>query len=134
MWMVRLLLLFVGILAVNFRLAVREAEFAAPVSIRIEGMSAQDVAHARLVLIDIFDSRQVIAPAYPGLWTCPPRCVVEVLLQFPQALPASEGVVSVMIGGESFTCPFQELESHARNLLAARADESRPGAGVCVLP
>ncbi len=110
MWMCRLLLLLVGIVAVNFQLALRQGESAAPVSIRLEGMDNKDVAGASLLLVDIFDSRQIVKPARGGVWKCPPRYIVEVLLQFPQA-PASDGVVRVMIGHESFTCAFQELES-----------------------
>jgi hypothetical protein len=111
MWMVvRLLLLFVGILIVNFQLLLRQGEFAVPLSVAVEGLSDQEAAGARLVTVDLFDVRKVVMPTAAGSWDCPPRLIVEVVLQLPDPQPTT-GAVRVTLGSETFTMALQQLES-----------------------
>lgn len=112
MWIFcRLFLLMAGVIVVNFQLALRQGEFATPISVRVEGLSERELADARLLVIDLVDSRQFIAPTAPGSWDCPPRCIVEVLLEFPAPVQ-SNATVHVTLGSEAFTFQLQELESY----------------------
>jgi hypothetical protein len=104
----RVLFLVVGILAVNFHLAIRHGEFAAPISVTLEGFSDKEIASARLWVLYL-SADQMIPPTRAGYWECPPRCISEVLLQFPETPQASDGIVRVQIGDKSFAVPFREL-------------------------
>jgi hypothetical protein len=111
MWVFcRLLLLFVGILVVNLQLSLRQGEFAAPVSVTVEGLTDEEIAGARLLTVDIFDAHKIVEATTPGSWECPPRFIVEVVLQFSDPQPPT-GSVRITIGSETFTMPLQELES-----------------------
>jgi hypothetical protein len=110
MWaLCRLLLLLAGVLVVNFQLALRQGEFALPLSVTVVGLNERQLAGARLHLVDLVETPQLITATSPGCWDCPPRCIVEVALQFAEPVPAN-GAVHVKLGGESFTFPLQELD------------------------
>ncbi len=109
----RVLLLVAAVLLVNFHLAIRQGEFAAPISVTLEGRSDTDLAEARLTAYYL-GSDAVIAPTRLGFWECPARCTVDVVLQFPEPLKSSDGIVRIDIGDRTFTLPLSELEAHGR--------------------
>jgi hypothetical protein len=107
----RLLLLVFGILVVSFHMSIRQGEFAAPIAVTLEGFRDEDVAAARLWAAYVVDTNELVPPSQTGYWKCPPRCTVQVFLQFPEPPQARDGVVRIEIGDKFFALPLGELES-----------------------
>src|ERR1019366_3556681 len=109
MWLAgRLILLVVGLLLINFQLAIRQGEFAAPMSVTLDGFSDSELRSARLHAV-YFGWDQVIAPTRAGSWDLPPRCVIHVVLEFSTP-PKMNSVVCVAIDDEIFGVPLHEFE------------------------
>ena len=112
MWVYwRLFLLVAGIMLVNFPLAIRQGEFAAPIAVRLEGFSERDIAVCRLRAVYLVDSPEVVPMTRPGYWECPERCISQIYLHFPEPPNASDGMVHLKIGDKAFALPLRELES-----------------------
>src|ERR1043166_2552470 len=104
----RLTFLLLGVLVVNFQLAIRQGEFAEPISITLEGFSATEIAGARLFAVYI-GSDQLVPTSSPGVWECPRRCVVTTALYFPEKPATETGIVHVKIGERTWTTPLHKL-------------------------
>ncbi len=107
----RLLLLLVGILLVNFQLAIRQGEFAEPISVTLTGFSALDVAFTRLIASSArSDQPGVIPMTRPGTWDCPPRCIAALALLFAEVPETKTGTVQVKIGAKEFTLTLADFD------------------------
>jgi hypothetical protein len=105
----RVLLLIFGVLLVNLHLAVRQGEFALPIAVTLEGVG-DEAAHARLFAYPLSGSEEEVPATRPGVWDCPRRCTVEVVLRFPERLRSGDGLVRLNVGDQAFTLPLKEFE------------------------
>src|SRR5260370_31109398 len=112
MWILFCLFLWVFVIRfVNFHMSIRQGEFAAPIAVTLEGFRDEDIVAARLRAVYLVDADQLVPTSRTGHWICPPRCILQVFLQFPEPPQASDGIVRIEIGGKSFALPLCELES-----------------------
>jgi hypothetical protein len=117
MWILgRWVLLVVGVLLVNFDLAVRQGEFALPVSVTLEGFRDSEAANVRLRAFYVGSHQaKLVRPIRPGYWECPPRCILEFSPQFLDGSPDADGIVRIDIGAESFRVPVSDLATDGAN-------------------